>query len=262
MQFTERLQFLRVEKGIDEKELSDATGISESVIRLYEKGKLHIELEHLKKLADVFEVTPKLLLGTMFPDLTPEEALSSYRLVQELVETREKEKQSQDNASSSVIEDEPAASEDNNTEPASSSEERPASWDGYLKSGKVALFKRIKADNPFDDNEVEDHWSLYGAISSLYGNDLINYYYLRVQDDSMLPTVHDQAVVLVKKNLAINNNDLVVIMGQQGEAMLRRVTLYDDKIVIICDNTAYPTEVHNTADYTILGKVLWKTNGI
>ncbi len=256
MQFTERLQYLRNKKGIDEKELSDVTGISESVIRLYEKGKLHIELEHLKKLAEVFEVTPKLLLGTMFPDLSPEDALSSFRVVQELVEIREKEKQ-----------EEPALAEvrptsDTGNHITASNKDQPASWDGYLRSGKVALFKRITAHNMFGEGEVEDRWPVYASITSLYGNDLINYYYLRVQGDNMLPTVPDQAVVLVKKNLAINSNDLAVIIGKKGEAMLRRVTLYDDKIVIICDNTNYPSEVHNASEYTILGKVLWKTNSL
>lgn len=256
MQFTERLQYLRNEKGIDEKELSDATGISESVIRLYEKGKLHIELEHLKKLAEVFEVTPKLLLGTMFPDLSPEEALSSFRVVQELVEIREKEKQE----NPALPEGGPPTGPYDNT--AVAAEDKKASWDGYLKSGKVALFKRITAHTPFHENDVEDYWPIYNSITSLYGSDLFNYYYLRVQGDSMLPTIQDHAVVLVKKNLVINNNDLVVIMGRQGEAMLRRVTLYDDKIVIICDNTNYPTEVHNAAEYTFLGKVLWKTSSL
>ncbi|MEN6490353.1 MAG: S24 family peptidase, partial [Smithella sp.] len=228
MQFTERLQYLRIEKGIDEKELSDATGISESVIRLYEKGKLHIELEHLKKLAEVFEVTPKLLLGTMFPDLSPEDALSSFRVVQELVEIREKEKQEEP----ALAEVNPPAGPFDNI--AASDEERQTSWDGYLKSGKVALFKRISAHNLFVENEIEDYWPVYASITSLYGNDLINYFYLRVQGDSMLPTVQDQAIVLVKKNIAINSNDLAVVISKQGEAMLRRVTLYDDTIVLIC----------------------------
>lgn len=257
MQFTERLQYLRNQRGIDERELSEATGISESVIRLYEKGKLHIELEHLKKLAEVFEVTPKLLLGTMFPDLSPEDAMSSFRVVQELVEIREKEKQ-EEPASAEVN---PATGPYDNL--AASDEDQLASRDGNLKSGKVALLKRISAHNLFVENEVEDYWPVYASITSLYGNDLINYFYLRVQGDSMLPTVQDQAVVLVKKNIAINSNDdLAVVIGKQGEAMLRRVTLYDDKIVLICDNTNYPGEVHNASEYTILGKVLWKTSSL
>ncbi|MDD2619292.1 MAG: XRE family transcriptional regulator [Syntrophomonadaceae bacterium] len=261
MHFNERLQYLRTQKGFDEKQLSDAAGISESVIRLYEKGKLHIELEHLKKLADIFEVTPKLLLGNMFPDLPPDEALESYRLVQELVEVREKEKESEDNAVLSVAEDGFTASHDNQGQlsTAESSEDRIY---GHLISGKVALFKRINADIPFDINDVENYWPVYDSIVSLYGNDLINYFYMRIQGDSMIPTVQDQAIVLVKKNRAINNNDLVIIIGRTGEAMLRRVDFYDDKIVIICDNTNYPSEVHNAADYTILGKVLWKTDSL
>lgn len=261
MLFYERLQYLRSEKGLDERELSEATGISESVIRLYEKGKLSIELEHLQKLADVLQVTPKLLLGNMFPDLTPEEALSSYRLVQELVETREIEKQSLGTAPALAVELE-SANQQNNLEQSVSDQGRQASWDSHLRSGKVALFNRIKAEKLFDEHYIENYWPVYDSISSLYGNDLANYYYLRIHGDSMSPTINDQAVVLVKKNFPINNNDLVVIICQPGEAILRRVTLYEDKIVLICDNNAYPAQVQNAAACTILGKVLWKTNSI
>ncbi|MGE5391188.1 MAG: helix-turn-helix domain-containing protein, partial [Deltaproteobacteria bacterium] len=110
MQFDERLKYLRNEKGLSEKELAEELETTETTIRLLEKRKLDVKLDLLGKMADFFGVSTKLLLGTVFENLEPEEAVKSYRLVQELEAARHKEKQ-ESVANASVMTEEKTPSE-------------------------------------------------------------------------------------------------------------------------------------------------------
>ncbi|MEN6349533.1 MAG: XRE family transcriptional regulator [Syntrophomonas sp.] len=261
MEFKERLQYLRMEKDISEKELSDETSITESIIRLYEKGKMSVDLEHLKKLADYFDVSPKLLLGTTFPDLSPEDAINSYRAVQELVEIREKEKEKEEEVVQPDLDLKAAIQEEMALLSESSSQsDYNTVRHSSLKSGTVAFLNKIKTGIAPEEQEIESYWPVNSSITSMYGNDLSNYYYLRIHGDNMEPTIKDQGIVLVKTNLPVQNKDLVVVMCTQDEAAkVRRITRYNNKIILLSDNQNYPAQVYNEPDCTILGKVLWKT---
>lgn len=182
MKFKERLQYLRLEKELSEIQLSNKVGISESVIRLYERGKLRIDLEHLHKLAAFFDVTPGLLLGTVFPDLPPEEALESYRVVNELMEIRNEERK--DEEDSPLFIDKLAQLEAESNK----SDNKASNWQAAIRAGVVAVYNKIvSAHSKANQEFIEDYWPVNTTVMQIYGHDISNYFYLRVNGDFMDP---------------------------------------------------------------------------
>lgn len=253
MEFKERLQYLRLEKNLSEIQLSQKVGIGESVIRLYERGKLSIDLEHLHKLARFFNVSPGLLLGTVFPHLPPEEALESYRVVNELLEIRNEEKMKEEDSPLFIDTLGQLAAE------SSKSDNKAPNWQAALRAGVVAVYNKIvSAHSEANQEFIEDYWPVNTTVMQIYGHDISNYFYLRVNGDFMEPTIKNQSIVLVKRQVQVDNNDLVVVLYEQSSAAIKRLSHYEDKFILLCDNKAYPAQICEQEKCIILGKVLWK----
>lgn len=259
MQFNERLQYFRLKKGISEKDLGEKLSITESSIRLYERGKLSVSLEHLNKLADFFEISPKLLLGTLFPELSPEEAENSFLILQELIEIRQNEFNN--------IEQPPADSfPDTEKAPGQSSKDeniqQDSSWPlNSTEQEMVPVLSQIRAEEVLSEDilqNVEFHWPLSNSIISMYGSELSDYYYIRMQGNTMEPTIADQDIVLVNRQLEVANNELAIIQYYNENATIRRVSYFQDKIVLSPDNKLYSSHTIVKKDCRVLGKVLWK----
>ena len=58
-----RLKELRIEKGINQKELADKLGYKQNTISQWENGKRFMDTETLRIVADFFEVSSDYLLG-------------------------------------------------------------------------------------------------------------------------------------------------------------------------------------------------------
>ncbi|MDD2372314.1 MAG: XRE family transcriptional regulator [Syntrophomonadaceae bacterium] len=249
MPFAERLQYLRLEMNLSEKQLADAIDITETAIRLYEQGKLEVTLEVLEKLADYFDVSTKLLLGTIFSTLPADEAVNGYRIVQEMVETRNKEKSHrQTNAAVQEIQLPPVDSWVQAT--------------GSLPSvsgGQVPVFDRIKRTLAMNDDYIVEYRSINNSITKIFGDDLANYFYLYVYGDNMNPTLKDQDTVLVKKHSPVENNDIVVALTGFEDAVIARITRTENQIILFFDNSNYPAEIYTEGQYRIVGKVIWKS---
>ncbi|MDD3049757.1 MAG: helix-turn-helix transcriptional regulator [Candidatus Cloacimonetes bacterium] len=60
----ERIKQLRIEKGMTQEELGQVIGVQKSAIRKYEKGEVeNIKRSSIKKLADLFDVSPTFIMG-------------------------------------------------------------------------------------------------------------------------------------------------------------------------------------------------------
>lgn len=64
-----KMRELRKERRLTMKELGKAVGVSESTISLYETGKHEPDLETMKRIADVLEVTIDELIGRPTPEI-------------------------------------------------------------------------------------------------------------------------------------------------------------------------------------------------
>ncbi len=249
MPFAERLQYLRLEMNLSEKELADAIDVTETTIRLYEKGKLEVKLDVLEKLADYFDVSTKLLLGTIFSTLAADEAVKGYRIVQETVETRNKEKSYQQ--SNATVEEIQLPTVDTLVQATGS---LPS-----VSGGQVPVFDRIKRTQAMNDDYVVEYWSVKASITKIFGDDLANYFYLYVHGDNMSPTLKDQDTVLVKKNPQVENNDIVVVLTGLEDAIIARITRTENQIILFFDNSNYPAEIYTEGQYRIVGKVIWRS---
>lgn len=61
--FTERLNLLMQEKGINKKELAEAIGASKALVTIWTQGKSVPNLLYLKKIADYFNICADYLIG-------------------------------------------------------------------------------------------------------------------------------------------------------------------------------------------------------
>lgn len=261
MQFDERLKYLRNEKGISEKELADELGTTETTIRLLEKRKLDVKLDMLEKMADFFGVSTKLLLGTVFENLEPEEAIKSYRLVQELEAVRQKDKAEADAARAAREGALPELTQVSSPIPEPPKQVQPYQEINSLYASRVAVYRTLSGTNPEEwNNFIEEYWPVNISITNIYGNDLNSYFYLQVEGDRMLPTLQAGEYMLVKKQSNLQNNEVGVVLCDGGEIITARITRSVDKMVIYFDNQSYPAQVHDYSQCRILGKVLWKTN--
>lgn len=254
MQFDERLKYLRNEKGLSEKQLAEELETTETTIRLLEKRKQDVKLDLLERMADFFGVSTKFLLGTVFENLEAEEAVKSYRLVQELESVRQKEK------AQLPIQPQPEPSPPPQPEPEAALPIKPRPELNTLYASSVAVYRSLSGTDPAEwNNYIEDYWPVNVSITNIYGNDLSSYFYLRVEGDQMTPTLKFGEVMLIKKQSNLQNNEVGVVLCSSGEVIYARITHSVDKVVVYFDNQSYPAQVYDAAQCHILGKVLWKT---
>lgn len=71
-EFGEKLKQLRKSKGVTQTQLAEATGITQSAVYNYEKGRRKIPMSVLQKFAVYFELSMSELIGSQ-PTLTAEE---------------------------------------------------------------------------------------------------------------------------------------------------------------------------------------------
>ena len=72
--FSQRLRFLRTQRGLTQQQLAQALGVSKSSVNMYERGEREPGLETLAAMADLFEVDLDELTGrTQPPPETAEE---------------------------------------------------------------------------------------------------------------------------------------------------------------------------------------------
>lgn len=78
---------LRIKKGIQQKELALELGVSNAAVSNWEKGKSDPSGERLKKLSEIFEVDPLVILGQS-PDSNPNkpESTETNQIIEQILE--------------------------------------------------------------------------------------------------------------------------------------------------------------------------------
>lgn len=255
MLFPERLKYFRQDRGLSEEQLGEIFDLSSSAIHLYECGKMSVSMEMLEKFAKFFDISPALLLGTQFPELPIEEAIESYRLIQNLIENRETEKQNQAKGAIPAEKIKPFSLR--NQKKIVKAPIRPQ----RVVNDKMApVFSRINAEESlYGDKYIEFYWPISDSITREHGDDIKNYFFLRVQGTSMEPTISDQDIVLAKKQIMVDDNDIAVVLPSKEDAWVTRINYVEGKLIMHPDNQAYSAQTLGAYDCKIIGKVLWKT---
>jgi SOS-response transcriptional repressor LexA/DNA-binding XRE family transcriptional regulator len=120
----------------------------------------------------------------------------------------------------------------------------------------LPVYGKIAAGIPITANQENDFYPLDTRFISLNGYSQDDFFFLRVQGDSMEPGIFNKDLVLVRSQPAVETNEVAVILYNGEDATIKRVTVAGDKIVLNSDNKNYPPQIYNAVDCRILGKVL------
>ena len=115
----------------------------------------------------------------------------------------------------------------------------------------VPLLGRVHAGAPILANEnIEDY--IPNFANAVSGGD---YFYMRVDGDCMTGDfIPEGALVLVRKQSHVNNNDIAVVRIED-EVVLRHVKYVDDHIVLVPSNPIYEPMIVTGGDVEIIGHV-------
>lgn len=84
-----------------------------------------------------------------------------------------------------------------------------------------------------------------------------DYFYLEVKGDSMTgANIYPGYRVLVRQQPDVESGDIAVVQVNEHEATLKRVRKEDGMVRLIAENPLYPTQVINSNEARIIGKVV------
>lgn len=84
------------------------------------------------------------------------------------------------------------------------------------------------------------------------------YFYLRAKGESMMPTIPNGSLVLIRRQPAVENNEIAaVVMMDTNEATLKRVKKVGDKVLLLPDNPKFtPIVLDGSSSARIVGKAV------
>jgi SOS-response transcriptional repressor LexA len=124
----------------------------------------------------------------------------------------------------------------------------------------VPVYKKLSAsESTFRDQDIEFFWPLTNRIIKAFGDDPGSYFFLRVQDNSMTPTLQNQEIVLVRKQNRVENGDIAVLSCNQEPPVIARYAINNHVCSIRFDNSSFGSRENNALQCRIIGKVIWKT---
>lgn len=116
----------------------------------------------------------------------------------------------------------------------------------YKEGRTVPLIGSIACGTPIlADENIEKEIMLPEDISADFC--------LRCKGDSMINArIYDGDIVFIRKQPIVENGEIAAVlideMADVSEATLKRVYIYEDKIMLIAENPAYPPMVYSNED--------------
>lgn len=116
----------------------------------------------------------------------------------------------------------------------------------YKEGRTVPLIGSIACGTPIlADENIEKEIQLPEDISADFC--------LRCKGDSMINArIYDGDIVFIRKQPMVENGEIAAVlideMADVSEATLKRVYIYEDKIMLIAENPAYPPMVYSNED--------------
>lgn len=108
----------------------------------------------------------------------------------------------------------------------------------------------------YADQQYDDMFPIDTRFINLKGYKKEDFFYLRINGDSMSPHIMDKDLVLVRKQDIVDNNELAVVLCNSETATVKRVVFAGDKIILNSDNKQYSPQIYNADECRILGKVI------
>lgn len=127
-----------------------------------------------------------------------------------------------------------------------------------IKPQKVPVLGKISAGLPLYADEQLDGYMMAPETIIKEG---IEYFYLRVQGDSMNTKFNDGDLVLVQKQDTLENGEIGAIRVNGFDATVKRFKTQGDLIILepMSTNPIHTVQIYNPkdVDIKIIGKVIW-----
>lgn len=133
-------------------------------------------------------------------------------------------------------------------------EERVPNAERVVKAKRIPILSSIACGSP----------SLIEEGVTEYVTEPVNYlpsgeyFYLRAKGESMMPTIPNGSLVLIRRQPAVENNEIAaVVMMDTNEATLKRVKKVGDKVLLLPDNPKFtPIVLDGSSSARIVGKAV------
>ncbi len=138
------------------------------------------------------------------------------------------------------------------------------------------ISEKIETQLELMDNSNTNLFPIYNSVSagcgripeaepdnyvSLPGNNL-NCVGIKVKGDSMFPTISNDAIIFLKKDVEITNGDIGVFL-LNDEAYVKRIVYSKDSTFLYSDNHSYlPILIKESDDFFVCGKVIKVLNNL
>ena len=120
---------------------------------------------------------------------------------------------------------------------------------------KIAIIGKISAGLPILATENIEGYEF--APSSYLKKDF-EYFYLKVQGDSMNMKFHEGNLILVQKQDFLENNEIGVILVDNMDATVKKYRFENNVVILepMSTNSEHHVQIYNPAQIKIIGKVI------
>jgi len=130
------------------------------------------------------------------------------------------------------------------------------------KNGATLLpvYESIPAGIPVQGVQENDEFMLFDSrIAKNEGREIDDYFFLKVKDNSMEPNLCAGDIALIKKQTAVEDGKIAVVICRREEAVCKRVITTANKIIVISDNAVFSPIAFEFLECHIIGKVISHT---
>lgn len=122
----------------------------------------------------------------------------------------------------------------------------------------VPVLGKVAAGEPcYTENDIEGWMPVDISIRSIHGEDLNQYYYLRIHGDSMEPMFNDHDLVLVKRG-PVDDGEIAVVLCNDEKSCVKKIQYIKEQklLMLISRNPIHPPITKTIDDCEIIGKVI------
>lgn len=267
--FSAKLRELRRRAGMTQGALADKIGVERSSVGKYETGTVP-SFEVLQNISGVFGVSIDLLTGDepLPPERSKHNRVAALRRERRMLQKDvaaqlgvtpntlsnwENGKYEPDLASLAKLSEIFGVSVDyiigNSDNPASlplRSAPKDASFPGAIPVPKTAYLPIYGTVSAGLGMHAEQELLGYEPSEEAFADG--KHFFLRVKGDSMEPTIRDGDLVLVERDAEIENDNIIAVIVDGDEGVLKRVRCGLRRVELISDNPAYPSRVFAGAE--------------
>jgi len=122
----------------------------------------------------------------------------------------------------------------------------------------LPIIGNIVAGKPITAIKEEGKYMCFDTkLARIDNRNIQDYFYLRINGDSMEPNLRDGDIALIRKQTTVDNGQIAVVLCNKEDATCKRIVIAGEKIILNSDNPKYTPMVYNNNQCWIIGRVIW-----